>query len=126
MCSRRPTMRISRRRMMQAAGAAAMAPPAMNAATMPGPRFEGKDTPKICLEASLSNSAPPPDDPNEAIAAAARRVKQLGVDYVISGGGRIPWTEDSLRARIDQLKSHGLTLGNLMISGFNRAIYNSP
>ena len=118
--------KLSRRRLLQTASAAAIASPGMNAATMPGPRFEGKDTPKICLEAGLSNSAPPPDDPNEAIAAAARRVKQLGVDYVISGGGRIPWTEDSLRARMDQLKSHGLTLGNLMISGFNRAIYNSP
>jgi mannonate dehydratase len=48
------------------------------------------------------------------------------VDYVISGGGRIPWTEEALRAQTDRLKSHGLTLGNLMISGFERAIYNRP
>jgi mannonate dehydratase len=96
------------------------------AAAMPVPRFEGKDTPKICLEANLSDSATPPDNSAEAQAAAARRIRQLGVEHVISGGPRIPWTEESLRARIDGLKSGGLTLGNLMISGFDRAIYNRP
>src|SRR5947207_9004680 len=112
--------KVSRRKLIQgtAVAAAAIAPPATTAATMPGPRFESKDTPKICLEANLSASAPPPADPEEAAAATARRIKQLGVDHVISGGGRIPWQEDALRAQMERLKSHGLTLGNLMISGF--------
>jgi mannonate dehydratase len=121
--------KLSRRKLFRTAGAAgvaAMATPAMNAATMPGPRFESKDTPKICLEANLSASTQPPADPEQAVAAAARRVKQLGVDHVISGGPRIPWTEETLRTQMDRLKANGLTLGNLMIAGFNRAIYNRP
>src|ERR1051326_1777808 len=111
--------RVSRRSMLQVTGAAALA----SAATMPGPRFEGKDTPKICLQPNLADPGPPPPNPREA---PARRIKQLGVDHVISGGPPIPWTEERLRAQMDQLKSHGLTLGNLMISGFERAIYNRP
>ena len=86
--------RISRRKMMQstgAAGVAAMSPRTMTAAAMPGQRFEGKDTPKICLEASLPGYGPPPENQDEAVAAAARRIKQLGVEYVIAGMGRIPW-----------------------------------
>jgi mannonate dehydratase len=53
-------------------------------------------------------------------------VKQLGVDYVLGGGGRIPWEETQLRDRMERLKSYGLTLANLMISGFPNAIYNRP
>ena len=112
---------ISRRALLQTAAAAPLA-----AQQIPGPRAESRDTPKICLEANLSDSGPVPTDPAEAQAAAARRIRQLGVEHVISGGPRIPWTEDALRARMDGLKSNGLTLGNLMISGFNRAIYNRP
>jgi len=105
---------------MQTAGIAALAAPAARPAAMPAPRFEGKDTPKICLEAPMPGSpAPDPD-------SAARRIKQLGVDYVMSGGPRIPWDESGLRQRMATLKSQGLTLGNLMISGFNNAIYARP
>jgi mannonate dehydratase len=114
-------MSISRRSLLHSA-AAGLA----SAAQIPGPRAEGKDTPKICLEANLSDSGPVPDDPAMAEAAAARRIRQLGVEHVISGGPRIPWTEEVLRARMDSLKANGLTLGNLMITGFNRAIYNRP
>jgi mannonate dehydratase len=120
------TARVSRRNLLRTAAAAPLLPAPTNAATMPGPRFEGKDTPKICLEANLSDSAPPLSDPAEAAAASAQRIKQLGVDHVISGGGRIPWTEEGLRAQMDRLKANGLSLGNLMITGFNRAIYNRP
>ena len=55
-----------------------------------------------------------------------RRVKQIGVDYVLTGGPRIPWTEADIRARIDQFKAGGLTLYNLMISGFNDVIWGRP
>ena len=121
--------RISRRKMMQstgAAGVAAMSPRTMNAAAMPGPRFEGKDTPKICLEASLPGYGPPPENQDEAVAAAARRIKQLGVEYVIAGMGRIPWNEEALKTLMDRYKAHGLTIGNIMIAGFNNAIYARP
>jgi len=94
------------------------------AALQSRPHFEGKDTPKICLEAGL---APPQGiSAEEAAAASARRIRQLGVDHVISGGGRIPWEENRLKEMMDRLKANGLTLANLMISGFPNAIYNRP
>lgn len=121
----------SRRTMLKAAGAAALGIPAAYVvspsaeAAQSRPRFEGKDTPKICLEAGLGGAAPGVS-PDEAAAAAARRIRQLGVDHVISGGGRIPWEESRLREMMDRLKRNGLTLANLMISGFPNAIYNRP
>jgi mannonate dehydratase len=120
------TDRPSRRAMLKAAGVAALgaaAPsPAARAATVQAAsRFEGKDAPKICLEAGAAVG-----ESSEEAAAAARRIRQLGVDHVIAGGGRIPWEESRLRATMDRLKSNGLTLANLMISGFPDAIYNRP
>lgn len=107
----------SRRRMMQTAGFAALTPAlAPSAAAAPArqwPLVEGPDTPKICLGGYM-------DD------AGLRKVKQIGVDYVLGGGGRIPWTVEDLRARIDRCKAQGITLYNLMIGGFNNAIYNRP
>jgi mannonate dehydratase len=84
-------------------------------------RFEGTDTPKICLEAGAAAAGS-----SEEAAAAARRIRQLGVEHVITGGGAIPWEESRLRATMDRLKENGLTLANLMISGFPNAIYNRP
>jgi mannonate dehydratase len=90
---------------------------------MPEPRFEGKDTPKICLglgdgSGGLASSGPPD--------AGMKRIKQLGVDYVLGGGPRIPWEESRIREQMDRLKASGITLGNLMIGGFDNAIYNRP
>ena len=76
---------------------------------------EGKDTPKICLGFWATV-----DEPN------MRRVKQIGVDYVLTGGPRIPWDEAEVRARIDRFKSGGLTLCNMMISGFDDVIWGRP
>ena len=102
--------------MMQAVGVAAMAPAATLAAAPDHswPIAEGPGTPKICLGSSVRDDA------------AIRRVKQLGVDYVLMGGPRIPWDEEELRTRISHLKEAGITLYNMMISGFNDAIYNRP
>ncbi|HEY1337895.1 MAG TPA: mannonate dehydratase [Bryobacteraceae bacterium] len=121
-------MRISRRKWMQSAGAAglaAAAPSAPAATTMPGPRFEGKDTPKICLELNFPGWSAP-SDPEEAAAASGRHLRQLGVEHAISGMGRIPWQEETLRAFLDRYKKNGIAVANIMISGFNRAIYNRP
>jgi mannonate dehydratase len=106
---------VSRRRMMQAAGATALAPAIVMAApSRSWPIVEGPGTPKICLGVGAADEA------------GMRRIKQLGVDYVLAGGGRIPWQEDELRARIERFKAGGLTLYNLMIAGFNDAIYARP
>ena len=121
--------------MLKTTSVAALVLPSSNAASIPvphaegpGPRFEGRDTPKICLEAGLPGSPPAPGGvaSDEAVAAAARRIRQLGVDHVISGGGRIPWEESRLKDVMDRLKNNGLTLANLMIAGFPNAIYNRP
>ncbi len=112
---------LSRRRLIQAAGIGALTPPLVPAADKPGPRVEGKDTPKICLEVGGGSlSAGAIDE------AGMRRVKQLGVNYVLTGGPRIPWQESQLQDMMDRLKSGGLTLGNLMIGGFNNTIYGRP
>jgi len=144
---------ISRRKLMQTAGIAAFASPASGAADMPAPRFEGKDTPKIALSVAdggggfgggrggvgggapggdqgTSPGATPcdaqPGTPGNPPVDSARRIKQLGVDWVLSGGGPIPWDETRLKDQMARLKASGLNLGNLMIQGFNNAIYGRP
>ena len=102
-------------------GAAALTMDATGAAPVACSRFEGTDTPRICLEAGLAAGGS-----SDEAAAAARRIRQLGVTHVISGGGRIPWEETRLRSMMERLQSNGLTLANLMIAGFPNAIYNRP
>jgi mannonate dehydratase len=108
---------FSRRTLLQSAGFAALT----RAADVPAPKPEGKDTPKICLEAGAGGlSAGTIDE------AGCRKIKQLGVDYVLTGGPKIPWEENQLRGMMDKLKAGGLTLGNLMIGGFPNTIYGRP
>ena len=112
-------MSISRRRLIQSAGLGAIAAPVPAAAAeMPPNKFEGPATPKLCL--SIGDGGAGPSD------EAARRIKQLGVDWVLSGGPRVPWETAQISEQIERLKSWGLTLGNLMIAGFNNAIYARP
>jgi mannonate dehydratase len=119
----------SRRTLLKTAGLAALgvaapaAAPVVRASTRQhaASRFEGTTTPRICLEAGAAASGS-----GEEAAAAARRIRQLGVEYVISGGGRIPWEENRLEDMMDRLKTNGLSLANLMIAGFPSAIYNRP
>lgn len=111
---------LSRRKIVQGMGVAALrsqAPPR----AIPGPRAEGRDTPKICLQTGAGNLSAGGVD-----AAGMRRVKQLGVDHVLMMGPRIPWEESSIRATMDSFKSGGLTLGNMMIVGFPNTIYGRP
>lgn len=103
--------------MMQAAGATALAPAVSSAAARQWPIFESSDTPKICL--GLGGNGPSAE-------AAMKRVKQIGVNYALSGGPPIPWKEDEIRSRVELYKAAGLTLYNLMIAGFNDAIYAKP
>jgi mannonate dehydratase len=114
-------LRLSRRRIIQSIGVAALPSPMTPAPDNPGLRAEHSDTPKICLEigaGSLSAGGP--------TAAGMRRVKQLGVNHVLMGGPRIPWEESRIRSIMDSLKSGGLKLGNMMIGGFPNTIYGRP
>src|SRR5579871_4519519 len=113
--------RPSRRKILRTAGAGALFLPPAWPDAIPGPRSEGSDTPKICLEAgggALSAGGPEP--------AGMRRVKQLGVDHVLMGGPRIPWEEGRVRALMERFRTGGLELGNMMIGGFPKTIYGQP
>jgi mannonate dehydratase len=118
---------LSRRRMIQALGAAAVSPlPAFSRGAAPhaadaavsaaGWCPEGPHTPKLCLGIS----------PSDSDLAAMRRIKQIGVNHVIMGGPPIPWQESHLRSVMEKLRSGGLTLGNMMIYGFPKTIYGKP
>jgi mannonate dehydratase len=118
---------LSRRDLLQAMGAAALS------ASLPGrsgisllgdaPYIASHPgTPQIAIEIS-TNAQSPTGSVDEA---AIRRVKQLGVDHVLTGGPRIPWQEDHLRALTANLKAGGLTLGNMMIAGFPKTLYGKP
>jgi mannonate dehydratase len=121
--------KTTRRTMLKAVGAAAaVALPAASvqvSGNIRARRMEGKGTPKIALEAGLG-VAPQGMSPDEVAAAAARRIRQLGVTHILSGGPRIPWSEAQLKELMDRATKNGLTLANLMISGFPNAIYARP
>lgn len=77
---------------------------------------ESAETPKIACPINLRNITK----------TGIRQVRQIGVTHVLSGGPRMPWKEDELRAMVDKLKEGGLALGNLMISGFPNTLYGRP
>jgi mannonate dehydratase len=111
---------LNRRDVLKAIGAPAVAASLPLRFAEDEPTFsrmpaEGKDTPKICL-----GLWGPVDEPG------MRRVKQVGVDYVLTGGPKIPWSEGDVRARMEQFKVGGLTLCNMMISGFDDVIWGRP
>jgi mannonate dehydratase len=55
-----------------------------------------------------------------------RRIRQIGVDHVLMGGPKIPWTEEDLRSLVERFRKGGLTVANLMIAGFPNALYGRP
>ena len=112
---------LSRRQWIRAAGLAALPLPA-TAARAARPRNETAEAPKICLEIGRGNLSTA-----VLTEAGARRVKQLGVDHVIAAApGRIPWQEGQLKELVDRLRGFGLTLGNIMITGFPNTLYGRP
>jgi mannonate dehydratase len=112
---------VSRRSLLQTMGAAAAFSAASSGSSLAdAPKFlrmpaESKDTPKICLGVGANIDE-----------IGMRRLKQIGVDAVLTGGPRIPWDEADIRSRIDRFKAGGLTLCNMMISGFNDVIWGRP
>jgi mannonate dehydratase len=122
---------------MEILGAVALTPAAevpLAAAQVPAAPKEGKDTPKIAVGmgdggglggggrgGAAAAGAPAPDP-----SAAPRRIKQLGVDNVLSGGPATPWTEESLNAVMERWKAVEITVGNLMINLSNDILYGKP
>jgi mannonate dehydratase len=112
---------FSRRQLIQVAGVAALPLPAA-AAMKSGPRPDSAETPRLALEIGRSRLAA-----GALTESGARRIKQLGVDHVITGSPwPIPWQESQLRELLDSMKAHGLTVANIMIIGFPKAIYGRP
>ncbi len=70
----------------------------------------GSDKPKICMLCSFDR-------------AYMRKIRQIGVDHVLTGGPQIPWTEKSLTDAMNQYKAEGLGVINMMIGGFDNVIY---
>jgi len=68
-------------------------------------------TPRICLGTGAGDDA------------ALKTIKQIGVDYVLMGGPKSPWTEEDLRTRMDRFKAAGLTVINMMIGGIDDVIW---
>jgi mannonate dehydratase len=111
---------IDRREILKGIGAAALVSSAPSRSAGAQPKFsrmpsETRDTPKLCLGFWQSVDEP-----------GMRRVKQIGIDHVLTGGPRIPWDEAEVRARIERFKAGGLTLCNMMISGFDDVIWGRP
>jgi mannonate dehydratase len=113
---------LTRRGLVKGMGAATallpslrMAANAAEAKWTPGAGMpqEGARTPKICCPINLRNITE----------SAVRQVRQIGVSHVLSGGPQMPWEEAQLRTMVDKLKEGGLSLGNLMISGFPNTLY---
>jgi len=86
------------------------------AAQVPAPPKEGKDTLRslwawetaaggggfgVGRGGGGAGATTPPPDP----AVGPRRIKQLGVDHVLSGGGPAPWTEQSLNTTMERWKA---------------------
>ena len=112
---------FSRRKMLQAVGAAAfLSSTPFRSSLGAAPKFsrmpsEGASTPKLCLGAGANL-----DD------AGMRALKQVGVGYVLMGGPRSPWEESDIRSRMERFKAGGLTICNMMISGFDDVIWGRP
>lgn len=102
--ARRARRLVTRRTLVKSLGAATVVPLWPRGAGTEG------EAPKIALEVTLEP-------------AGMRRIKQLGVDHVLMGGPRLPWQEGEIRARMETLKSAGLSLGNMMIGGFPKTLY---
>jgi mannonate dehydratase len=105
---------------LKTVGAAALLSPSAVGGGLPPAHREGQTPPNICLEINGKLAAGLLDE------TGMRRVKQLGVNHVAMGGPQIPWGEGQIRALVGQLKSAGLTLGNLMVSGFPETLYGRP
>ncbi len=119
---------VSRRRLIKGLATTALAPALWRVAASAqskekpwwlgdGMLQEGAETPKIACAIDLSGGISE---------AAIHSVVQLGVYHVLSGGPALPWTAGELQPLVDKLKANGVTLGNLMVSGFPSTVYGRP
>jgi mannonate dehydratase len=112
---------------MKTTAASALSPLAArfaSGAQVPAAPKEGKNTPKIALGMGDGGMRGGRNATAEDRAAAVRRIKQLGVDHVLSGGpGPLPWTTESLNRVMEPWKAGGIQVGNLMINVSTDILY---
>lgn len=114
-------LHLSRRHIMRAAAAAAVPASSITAQAIRGPRPESENTPKISQQiGSLQYSAGRLDE------AGMRRIKQLGVNYVLTSEIRAPWDEAALKEVMARLNNAGLTLRHLYLPGLKNAVFGAP
>ncbi len=124
-----PGSHLSRRKLLQVVSTTALSVSVPNA-LVPESVFEDRDTsemphiPKIALELSTHDSSYLATGAVDGV--GMRRIKQLGINDVLRGGPPIPWQEADLRSLMERLKTGGLRLGNMMISGFPNTLYGRP
>ena len=106
---------FTRRRMLQTVSAASLMPAFLAGADASWPPAVGANTPKICL-----------GGPANIDEKGIRAFKQIGVEYVLMGGPRTPWTPESLSTIMDKYKAGGMQVINMMIGGLNNVIYGRP
>jgi mannonate dehydratase len=106
---------LPRRSFLHAAGAFTLAPAFARALPRDWPPSEATSTPKLCLGIGATASE-----------KEMRGLRQIGVDHVLMGGPAIPWTDEALRALVERFRAAGLTVANLMIAGFPKALYGRP
>lgn len=106
------SLNLSRRNLLQAAGVLALSPASLMSKPEDWPPAGGSATPRLCLGIG-----------SNADEGQMRKFKQIGVDHVLMGGPPIPWEESELRARMHRFRAGGLTIVNMMISGFPNTIY---
>ena len=111
---------LSRRKLLKTVGAAALLASATGAAGLKPLPPQGGALPNIALQIEGGLGAGSLDD------AGMRRIKQLGVNHVFMVGPQIPWQESQIRALVDKIRVGGLTLGNLMVTGFPNTLYGRP
>jgi mannonate dehydratase len=106
---------LTRRSFFEAAGALTLAPAVARAALSDWPPAAGAGTPRLCLGVAA-----------EADEKEMRALRQIGIEHVLMGGPPIPWEESDLRARMERFRGAGLTVVNMMISGFPDTLYGRP
>jgi len=111
-------VKMTRRTAFQALGAGALVSSGVDAAQVPAAPKEGAGTPKIAL--GMGDGGALSGDR----AVAAKRVKQLGVDHVLSGGPpALPWTAETLATVMAPWRANGVSVSNLMIGVSPDIIY---
>ena len=107
-------MKFTRRMAVQMVGSGALmsgAAEALSAEQVPPAPKESDKTPKIALGMGDGFAAGAVD-----ASEGPRRIKQLGVNHVLGGGGAAPWTEESLGKTMAPWKAMGIQVANLMIN----------